>query len=70
MNNIKTICAWSETARMCYKRDCVCSGCYYDKFFTDTSQKCQMKLSVKKTLKVLGKPKPKKLSILNSFATV
>jgi len=65
MSEIKTICAWSETARMCFKRDCVCKGCYYEKFFTDSAQKCQMKHSVKETLKLLGKPKPRKVNLLS-----
>ena len=47
---------WTNTAIECYKRGCVCSGCFYADFFNQTSQKCQMKASVLELVRVLGKP--------------
>lgn len=47
---------WTNTAIECYKRGCVCSGCFYADFFNKTSQKCQMKASVLELVRVLGKP--------------
>ena len=47
---------WTNTALECYKRGCVCNGCFYADFFNDTSQKCQMKASVLELVRVLGKP--------------
>lgn len=47
---------WTNTALECYKRGCVCDGCFYSDFFNDTAQKCQMKASVLELVRVLGKP--------------
>ena len=47
---------WTNTALECYKRGCVCDGCFYADFFNGTSQKCQMKASVLELVRVLGKP--------------
>lgn len=47
---------WTNTALECYKRGCVCEGCFYTDFFNGTSQKCQMKASVLELVRVLGKP--------------
>jgi len=47
---------WTNTAIECYKRGCVCNGCFYNDFFNQPSQKCQMKASVLELVRVLGKP--------------
>ena len=47
---------WTNTALECYKRGCVCEGCFYTDFFANSSQKCQMKSSVLELVRVLGKP--------------
>ena len=47
---------WTNTALECYKRGCVCEGCWYTDFFNSSSQKCQMKASVLELVRVLGKP--------------
>ena len=47
---------WTNTALECYKRGCMCEGCFYADFFSGTSQKCQMKASVLELVRVLGKP--------------
>lgn len=47
---------WTNTALECYKRGCVCDGCFYTDFFNGSSQKCQMKASVLELVRVLGKP--------------
>lgn len=46
---------WTVTAIMCYKRGCVCEGCFYNKFFTDR-YKCQQKAAVLELVRVLGVP--------------
>lgn len=48
---------WTETSIDCYKRGCVCSGCFYSEFFKGSNQKCQMKTSVLELVRVLGTPK-------------
>jgi len=47
---------WTQTAIDCYKRGCVCSGCFYYDFFKDSPQKCQMKATVLELVRVLGRP--------------
>ena len=47
---------WTNTALECYKRGCVCEGCFYTDFFNGTSQKCQMKASVLELVRVIGTP--------------
>lgn len=47
---------WTNTALECYKRGCICEGCFYADFFNGTSQRCQMKASVLELVRVLGKP--------------
>ena len=47
---------WTNTALECYKRGCVCDGCFYKDFFNGSAQKCQMKASVVELVRVLGKP--------------
>ena len=49
---------WSESAIMCYKRGCVCNGCFYEEFFRNsgTKVKCQMKAAVIELMRTIGKP--------------
>lgn len=55
---------WTQTAIDCYKRGCMCEGCFYKSFFKDSSQNCQMKSSVIELVRVLGKPDVEMQSIL------
>ena len=56
---------WTNTALECYKRGCVCDGCFYRDFFNGSSQKCQMKASVLELVRVLRKPEIDLPQILN-----
>ena len=47
---------WTPTATECYKRGCVCDGCFYKDFFSGGSQKCQMKAAVLELVRTLGTP--------------
>ncbi|MGN0006206.1 MAG: hypothetical protein ACI37Z_09605 [Candidatus Gastranaerophilaceae bacterium] len=47
---------WTNASLECYKRGCVCEGCFYTDFFNGSSQRCQMKSSVLELVRVLGKP--------------
>lgn len=47
---------WTQTSIDCYKRGCVCSGCFYSDFFKGSPQKCQMKSTILELVRVLGKP--------------
>ena len=47
---------WTQTAIDCYKRGCVCSGCFYSDFFKASPHKCQMKATVLELVRVLGRP--------------
>lgn len=47
---------WSESAVMCYKRGCVCKGCFYDDFFKKSKQKCLMKSAVIELVRTVGLP--------------
>lgn len=47
---------WTQTAIDCYKRGCVCSGCFYSNFFKDGPQRCQMKTTVLELVRSLGTP--------------
>ncbi len=47
---------WTSTAVECYKRGCVCNGCFYSSFFSGSSQRCQMKATVLELVRVLGTP--------------
>lgn len=47
---------WTQTSIDCYKRGCVCSGCFYSDFFKGSPQKCQMKSTVLELVRALGKP--------------
>lgn len=47
---------WTVSSIECFKRGCICEGCYYQTFFTDKNQKCHMKAAVLESVRVLGKP--------------
>lgn len=47
---------WTSTAIECYKRGCVCNGCFYHEFFKGSNQRCQMKSTVLELVRVLGTP--------------
>ena len=47
---------WTPTALECYKRGCVCDGCFYSDFFSATAQKCQMKAAVLELVRTIGAP--------------
>jgi len=47
---------WTPTARECFKRGCVCEGCFYKEFFTTSSFQCRMKGSVVELVKKFGVP--------------
>ena len=52
---------WTPTAIECYKRGCVCDGCFYQNFFSKgvKTQKCQMKRTVLSLCRKYGKPTKK-----------
>ena len=47
---------WTPAAKQCYLRGCVCKGCFYDNFFTDSRDKCRMKSSVMELVRKFGAP--------------
>lgn len=49
---------WTIDALDCYKRGCICEGCFFDDFFRNggTRQKCQMKAAVLELVRVVGVP--------------
>ena len=47
---------WTPTATDCYQRGCNCNGCFYNDFFSGTTQKCQMKAAVLELVRVIGTP--------------
>lgn len=47
---------WTEDARNCYERGCLCKGCY---MFEILGYQCQMKLAVFKLVKEIGAPPSK-----------
>lgn len=47
---------WTNATLHCYGRGCVCEGCLYSNFFEDKRTKCQAKISVLESVRVLGKP--------------
>lgn len=47
---------WTVTAMDCYKRGCNCNGCFYQDFFSGSTQKCQMKAAVLELVRTLGTP--------------
>ena len=46
----------TPTALQCYKRGCVCEGCFYSDFFSETAQRCQMKAAVLELVRTIGTP--------------
>lgn len=58
---------WTQTAIDCYKRGCVCSGCFYNDFFKGGPQRCQMKSTVLELVRTLGTPNiEKKASVIEN----
>lgn len=47
---------WTDTAIDCYKRGCVCEGCFYNNFFSGKTQRCQMKAAVLELVRVIELP--------------
>ena len=52
---------WTKSAVDCYKRGCRCEGCFYNTFFTQSSddyvvRKCQMKKAVLELVREHGTP--------------
>ena len=45
---------WTPAAKECYLRDCRCSGCFYENYFS--KDKCQMKYTVLELVRQLGAP--------------
>ena len=56
MNNYNySIRRWNTTAKECYKRGCVCSGCpIYESFFKFKNKKCLMKSAVLEMVRIFG----------------
>ena len=48
---------WTISAIECFKRGCVCVGCFYDEFFKNSHHKCRMKEAVLESVRRLGRPK-------------
>ena len=55
---------WTPTALECYKRGCVCEGCFYNDFFSATAQKCQMKTAVFELVRSIGAPSVERSQII------
>lgn len=49
---------WSASAVACYIRQANCTGCYYQKFFSDRPYDCKMHLAVDQLLESIGEPTP------------
>lgn len=47
---------WTRAAIDCYKRGCVCQGCYFQTFFSDKKQLCRMKSAVIESVRLFGQP--------------
>ena len=46
---------WTQTAKECYMRGCICKGCpVYELIFKDQSIKCKMKTAVIEMVRKLG----------------
>ena len=63
LGRVASVRRWTKTAIDCYQRGCVCESCYYNDFFKDSPQRCQMKATVLELVRVLGIPQniePKK----------
>jgi hypothetical protein len=55
---------WSPSAVACFVRNADCTGCYYQNFFSETAQGCQMNDAVKHLLKKLGVPNKRHINKL------
>ena len=53
---ISVVRRWTDIAKACYLRGCVCQDCYYKEFFKDNRQGCRMKVTVVELVRVLGVP--------------
>lgn len=70
--SIPDVRRWTKAAVYCYRRGCVCDGCYYKNVL---ETECSMKLSVLKLYRVLGEPqdvrtirmRKKQLKIINHY---
>ena len=60
---------WTPTALECYKRGCVCEGCFYSDFFSATAQKCQMKAAVLELVRTIGTPNVELPQTINPYET-
>lgn len=49
---------WTQAAKDCYERGCVCEGCFFNDFFS--GYKCRMKASVIELVRLFGAP-PKRV---------
>lgn len=54
---------WTEDAKECLKRNCICKGCFFEKFFTPADgryrepvSKCKMKETVRMLISKIGVP--------------
>ncbi|MDD3149290.1 MAG: hypothetical protein PHV68_00500 [Candidatus Gastranaerophilales bacterium] len=56
---------WTQTALECYKRGCVCSGCFYREFFAASRQRCHMKATVLELVRTIGTPDVELEQVIN-----
>ena len=56
LGRVSSVRRWTPTAIDCFKRGCMCSGCFYKDFFGKSSQRCQMKATVLELVRILGTP--------------
>lgn len=56
LGRVASVRRWTKAAIDCYQRGCVCEGCYYKEFFSDSPQRCLMKNTVLELVRVLGRP--------------
>jgi len=56
---------WTDAAIKCYKRGCVCEGCFYDEFFHLSSFSCRMKGAVLELVRTVGTPPVQVAEVLN-----
>ena len=64
MGKTAAVRRWTELSIECYKRGCVCTGCFYRNFFAKSNQKCHMKAAVLELVRVLGMPKDVEIKII------
>ncbi|XVJ50578.1 MAG: hypothetical protein HEQ32_00160 [Vampirovibrio sp.] len=56
---------WSPSAVSCFVRNADCSGCYYQNFFSESTQGCQMNEAVRHLLAKLGPPNKRHINKLS-----